>query len=191
MDAFTSLPNGSDQRNSGPVSEVDMARGVQEHEIGAGAGGDAADVRTAQCGGAARGGGPERLVGGHAHVPYREGDAERHGRGERGARIAVCGQGDGGTGVEDATGVGPVRTGGELGAGEQCGDGVALSERVEVRFGEVGAVVGRRGVQFDGQLDAGSVAELVGMDPRVQPLGEAGGDVRVLMREDDIAGEID
>lgn len=34
-------------------------------------------------------------------------------------------------------------------------------------------MVGRRGVELDGELDAGAVRQLVGVDPGVQPLGAA------------------
>lgn len=83
-------------------------------------------------------------------------------------------------GVEEAAGVRPLGAGGELGAGEQRGDGPAVRQGVHVRVGEVGAVVGARGVEFDGELDAGAVRELVGVDTRVQ--------ARRLARREDRAG---
>ncbi len=153
-----------------------MAGGVQEHQVGTGTGGDAADVGAAEGGGAARGGGPEGLVGGHPHVPYGQGDAERHGRGERRAGIAVRGERDRGPRVEQAAGVGPGGAGGELGAGEEGGDRVPLAQRVDVGVGEMGAVVGRGGVELHGELDAGAVRQLVGVDTGVEPFGAARGE---------------
>ena len=92
--------------------------------------------------------------------------------GEGGAGVAVGGQGDRGAGVQQPAGVRLGGAGGELGAGQQGGHRVAAApERVDVGVGEVGAVVGGGRVEFDGELDAGAVAELVGVDPRMQALG--------------------
>lgn len=166
-------PDRADQRDARAVGEVDVARGVEEDQVGTGAGGDPADVGTPQGGGPAGGGRPDRLVRGHPHVAHGQRDTERHRRGERRAGVAVRGERDGGPRVEEAAGVGPGGAGGELRARKQRGHRVALAERVDVRVGEVGAVVGRRGVELDGELDAGAVRQLVGVDPGVQPLGAA------------------
>ncbi|MDH6189065.1 hypothetical protein M2168_002097 [Streptomyces sp. CZ24] len=66
--------------------------------------------------------------------------------------------------------------GGELGARQQGGDGPAGGEGVHVGVGEVGAVVGAGRVELDGELDAGAVAELVGVHAWDEPPGASGGE---------------
>src|SRR5581483_7515129 len=119
------LPHLGDQGDAGAVGEVDVGGGVQHHQVGTGAGGEVADVVAAQGARAAEGGRPQGLVGGHPHLPYRDGDAERHRRGEAGAGVAVGGERDGGARVEQAARVRIGGAGGELRAGQQGGDGGA------------------------------------------------------------------
>ena len=54
---------GGDERHAGPVDEVGVGRRVEDREVGARAGGEAADVVAAQRAGAARGRGEQRLLG--------------------------------------------------------------------------------------------------------------------------------
>ena len=47
-------------------------------------------------------------------------------------------------------------------------------QRVDVVVRQVGAVVGRRAPELDGELHPGTVAELVGVEPQPEPGGAAG-----------------
>ena len=151
-----------------------MAGGVEQDGVGARAGGEVADVGPSEGARAAGGRGPDGLVGGHPHVADGDRDAERDvGRVAR-AGVAVGGERDGHAGVDQAPGVGVGRAGAELGAGEQRRHRVGVGERVDVGVGEVRAVVGAGGSELDGELDAGAVAELVGVHARRQALGDSG-----------------
>ena len=96
-----------------------MRRRVQQDQVGPGAHAEMADVGPAQRPGAARGGGPDRLLGGHPHVADGQRDAERHAGRERGTRVAVGGQGHRGARVEQPARVGERLPGAELRAGQQ------------------------------------------------------------------------
>ena len=59
-------------------------------------------------------------------------------------------------------------------AGRRPGDDAGGGQGVDVGVGEIGAVVGRGGADRAGQLDAGALAELVGVDAGLQTAGQAG-----------------
>ena len=144
-----------------------MARGVQQGQVGAGAGGDPADVR--------RGAGPrappavaDQTASSGVMPMSRTARAMQNG-------IEEVKDEPGLQSVDSATvapasrrrrASGYVGAGGELRAGQQGGDRVAVRQGVHVGVGEVGAVVGGGRVQLDGELDAGAVGELVGVDAR-------------------------
>src|SRR5260370_179709 len=107
-----------------------------------------ADVGPAQRPGAARGRGPHRFFRGHPHLADRERDAERHAGRERGARVAVGGQGHRGARVEQPPRVGERLPGAELRAGQQGRDHLRGDQRVEVGVGQERAVVPRRGARL-------------------------------------------
>src|SRR5699024_1715544 len=65
--------------------------------------------------------------------------------------------------------------GGELDAGQQPGDDAAVGQRVDIRIGEVGAVVGCCRAGFAGDLHARPVSELIGVYARRQARTDAGG----------------
>ena len=69
--------------------------------------------------------------------------------------------------VDEGPGVGVRRACRELHTGEQRRGGGRrrVDESVDVRRREVGAVVDARGPELDGELHAGSVVELVAVDP--------------------------
>jgi len=139
---------------------------------------EVADVGTAQGPGAARSGGPDRLLGGHPHVADGQRDAERHAGGERGARVAVGGQGYRGPGVQQPARVRVGVPGAELGAGQQGRDQRGGHDRVQVGVGEIGAVVGGGRAGLRGDADAGPGSELVGVDAGAQAAGPARGQDR-------------
>ena len=118
-DQAPGLPDSGDLRDAGAVGQVRVRGRVQQDQVGPVPGAEMADVGPAQRPGAARGGGPDRLFGGHPHLADRERDAERHAGGERGARVAVGGQGRRGARVEQPTRVGERLPGAELRAGQQ------------------------------------------------------------------------
>ncbi len=119
-------------------------------------------------------GGGQRLGGRHPALADGERDAERDARRVARAGVAVGGQRDGDAGVEQPARVGVRLAGRELDAGQERGDGAARRQRVDV--GVVGErhVVGRRRAELDGDLHAGPVAELVGVDARLQALLDPG-----------------
>ena len=84
----------ADQRDAGPVGQVQVGRRVEHDEVGPRAGGEHPDVVAAQRPRAAGGRGPDRLGRGHPHLADGEGDAERHRRGVRRAGVAVGRQRD-------------------------------------------------------------------------------------------------
>ena len=155
-----------------------MGRGVEEDQVGPSAHAQVADVGPAQGFGAARGGGPDRLLGGHPHVADGQRDAERHAGGERGARVAVGGQGHRGPGVQQPPRVRVGVPGAELGSGQQRRDQRGGHDRVQVFLADIGAVVGggRAGLRSD--ADAGPGSELVGVDAGAQAAGPARGQDR-------------
>ena len=124
---------------------------------------DRADVVATQRRRAAGGCGPDRLVDGHVHVSNGQGDAERHRCRVARARVAVRRQRSNSSGGEQPAGVGIRLARREVGGRQERGHGAAAGERGDVVVVEIGAVVGRRAPELDGQLDARSVTELVGV----------------------------
>ena len=172
-DQAARLPDGGDLRDAGAVSQVGVRRRVQQDQVGPGPGAEVADVGAEQRPGAARGGGPDRLFGGHPHLADRERDAERHAGGERGARIAVGGQGHRDARVEQPARVGERLPGAELRAGQQGRHHRRRGQRVHVGVRQERAVVSRRGARRGRYLDAGARSELVGVHPGEQARGAA------------------
>ena len=119
-----------------------------------------ADIGPAQRPGAARGGGPDRLLRGHPHLAHGERDAERHAGRERGARVAVGGQGHGGTRVEQPARLRERLPAAELHAGQQGRDHRGRDERVHVVVGQECAMVRRRRAGLGRDPDAGARAEI-------------------------------
>ncbi len=133
-----------------------------------------ADVVTAEGPGAADRGGVERLARGHAVLAHGERDAERDGRSERGARVAVRREGDRHPGVEEAPGGGIWLTRGELDAGQQRGDGLRSGESVDILVREEGDVVDARGAELDRESHPGRFPELPGVQSQPEPAGRSG-----------------
>ena len=110
--------------DTGPVGQVDVGRRFEQDGVGSRPRGEVADVGPPERLRAAQGGGADGLVGRHAHLAHGDRDAERDVRRVARAGVAVGGEGDGDAGVDQPARVRVLRAGGELGAGQQGGDGV-------------------------------------------------------------------
>ena len=141
---------------------------LEDHRVGAGAGCEPAHVVAPERAGTSQGGGQQRLLGRHAHVAHRQGDAERHrGRVAR-AGVAVGGDGHVHAGVDRAAGVGVRLARGEVRCGQEGGDGVARGQRGHVLVREVGAVVHRRRAHLDRELHPRPEAELIAVHAQAE-----------------------
>ena len=103
-------------------------------------------------------------------VPHRQRDDERHRRGVARPRVAVRRQRHGRTGVDQAAPVGIGLARGEVRRRQQRGHGRRPGQRLDVLTGQVGAVVGRRAAELDGQPHPRPLPQLVGVHPAGQPL---------------------
>ena len=151
-----------------------MRRSVQQHEVGARPDGEPADVVAEQGAGTAVRRGVHRLGRGHPHLADRQRDAQRHRAGEARARVAVAGQRHRDAGVEQPPRVRVGLPRRELHPGQQRGDRPRVAERVDVRVGQVGAVVDRGQPELGGEQHAGARAELAGVQPALQAVRRPG-----------------
>ncbi len=139
--ALACAPHRRDQVHARTVGQVDVAGGGEQHEVRRPTDDDPAGTVSTQGASTSAGRGPQGLGDGHVHLTHGHGDAPRHRGGERGAGVAVGGQGDRDARVQEPTRIGIGRAGAELGSGQQRGDGAGAGERVDVSVGQVRAVV--------------------------------------------------
>src|SRR5690349_15762478 len=136
----TARDDAVDDRHSGSVGEVDVGGCVERDEVRAHPDGEDTYVVAPQRGSPAGGGRPQRLRRRQMHVADGECDAERDAGRVGRAGIAVRRERDGHACLDEPSTVRPRCAGGEFGAGQQGGHGVARRERLEI------AVVGERTV---------------------------------------------
>src|SRR5258708_286699 len=94
----------------------------------------------------------------------------------RATAITSAGETPAGPTVTVAAGVRIGGTGRELGAGQQRCDRVRTGQGVDVRCGQMGAVVGTGRVQLDREPHPVARAQLVRVDPQAQPGAPPGGE---------------
>src|SRR5262245_2138620 len=128
----TVLPGLPDERNAGAVSQMNVARGVQDGEVCPCACGKAAHIRALERSGTASGCCPEGLTRRQSPLTDGERDAERHARRIRRARVAVRRQRNGRPGAEEPAGVRVGRTSRELGAREQSRNRRGTGKRIHI-----------------------------------------------------------